>query len=96
MVKRPKWPELVEHLRCARYVVTNDSGPMHLAAYLGCQTLALFRGSNVLEWLPPGAEALSSAAAPNGYRPVRGYWSDQVLPGWPSPDEVMKAMKNGL
>jgi hypothetical protein len=95
-VQRPKWPELVAQLRTARHVVTNDSGPMHLAAYLGCQTLALSRVSNVLEWLPPGAEALSSPSAPNGYRPVRGYWSDQVLHGWPSPDEVMKAMEIGL
>ncbi|MDD5284657.1 MAG: glycosyltransferase family 9 protein [Desulfuromonadaceae bacterium] len=88
MVQRPGWRELVEKLRTARYVVTNDSGPMHLAAYLGCRTLALSRCSNISEWLPPAVTALSSRSAPRGYRPKPEYWSDQVLPGWPSPSEV--------
>jgi hypothetical protein len=88
-VHRPKWPELVEHLRNAHHVITNDSGPMHLAAFLGCRTIALSRCSNILEWRPPGVRAISSPSAPCGYRPVPDYWSDQVLPGWPSPMEVM-------
>jgi glycosyl transferase family 9 (putative heptosyltransferase) len=92
MVQRPKWPELVAHLRSARYVVTNDSGPMHLAAYLGCRTLALSRCSNITEWLPPGVTALSSPSAPRGYRPVPDYWSDRVLPNWTSPVEVMACL----
>lgn len=89
MVQRPKWPELVTHLRSARYVVTNDSGSMHLAAFLGCRTLALSRCSNILEWLPPGVTALSSPSAPRGYRPIPGYWSDRTLPDWPSPKEII-------
>lgn len=96
MVKRPNWTELVVHLRSARYVVTNDSGPMHLAAYLGCRTLTVSRCSNITEWLPPGVVALSSPSAPHGYRPVKDYWSDRILPGWPAPDEVMKEMRCGL
>jgi len=88
MVQRPKWLELVAHFRTARYVISNDSGPMHLAAYLGCRTVALSRCSNISEWLPPGVTALSSLSAPKGYRPIADYWSDGVLPGWPSPTEV--------
>jgi len=91
-VARPRWPELVQKLREARFVVTNDSGPMHLAAFLGCRTLALSRCSNIAEWLPPGARALSSPAAPKGYTPVRSYWSDHVLPGWPGPEAVLSAL----
>jgi hypothetical protein len=93
MVQRPKWPELVAHLRRARYVVTNDSGPMHLAAYLGCRTLALSRCSNITEWLPPGVAELSSPSAPRGYRPLPEYWSDRILRDWPSPAEVISCMK---
>jgi hypothetical protein len=92
MVQRPKWPELVAHLRNARHVVTNDSGPMHLAAFLGSRTVALSRCSNISEWLPPGVTALSSPSAPTGYRPVAGYWSDRVLSDWPSPADVMACL----
>ncbi len=35
-------PELVELMRTARYVVTNDSGPMHIAAALGISVVAIF------------------------------------------------------
>jgi hypothetical protein len=94
MVQRPKWPELVAYFRTARHVISNDSGPMHLAAYLGCQTLALSRCSNIQEWLPPGATALSSPSAPHGYRPTPEYWSDQVLPDWPLPNEVMAVIES--
>jgi len=89
MAQRPNWPELVAQLRSARYVVTNDSGPLHLASFLGCRVLALSRCSNITEWLPPGAMALSSPSAPRGYRPIPDYWSDQILPGWPSPDAIL-------
>lgn len=95
MVQRPKWSKLVEYLRSASYVVTNDSGSMHLAAYLGCRTMALSRCSNISEWLPPGVTALSSPSAPRGYRPTPDYWSDQVLPDWPLPNEVMAIIERG-
>lgn len=92
-VQRPAWPELIEQLRAARYVVANDSGPMHLAAFAGCRTMALSRCSNIAEWLPPGVTALSSPSAPRGYRPIPDYWSDRVLPDWPSPHEVIATIE---
>ena len=91
-LRRPPWPELVESLRRAGQVVTNDSGPMHLAAFLGARTVALSRCANVSEWLPPGATALSSPLAPRGYRPISGYWSDRILTDWPAPDEVLACL----
>ena len=94
-VQRPRWPELVATLKNACYVISNDSGPMHLAAFLGCQTIALSRCSNILEWLPPGVTALSSPSTPRGYRPIPAYWSDQVLSDWPSPDEIMACLNIG-
>ncbi|HWI41575.1 MAG TPA: glycosyltransferase family 9 protein [Verrucomicrobiae bacterium] len=90
-VLRPKWGALVDLFRGSRGVIANDSGPMHLAAFLGCRTVALSRCSNLTEWLPPGVLELSSPLAPKGYRPVAEYWSDEVLPGWPAPEEVVKA-----
>jgi hypothetical protein len=92
MVQRPKWPELVARLRSARHVITNDSGPMHLAAFLGCRVIALSRCSNILEWIPAGVTALSSPSAPRGYRPVKTYWSDQILTDWPSPTDVLACL----
>ena len=94
VVQRPRWPELVERLKSASQVIANDSGPMHLAAFLGCRTIALSRCSNIAEWLPPGVTALSSPSAPRGYRPIPGYWSDAVLPGWPAPDEIATCLQN--
>ncbi len=91
-VRRPAWPELIKLFRSAGYVISNDSGPMHLAAFLGCRTIALSRCSNITEWLPPGVTALSSPSAPGGYRPVPAYWSDQILQGWPAADEVKAVM----
>jgi len=93
-IHRPGWPELVSQLRDAKFVVTNDSGPMHLAAYLGSKTLVLSRCSNILEWLPLGTKAISSPMAPKGYRPVPAYWTDRILNAWPSPEEV-KAQCDG-
>ena len=94
-VQRPEWSELVSILKKARHVIANDSGPMHLAAFLGCRTIALSRCSNIKEWLPPGVTALSSPSAPRGYRPVPAYWSDRILSDWPSSDEVMAYMNIG-
>ena len=94
-VQRQGWPELVATLKNARHVISNDSGPMHLAAFLGCKTVALSRCANIEEWLPPGVTALSSPSAPRGYRPIPAYWSDQVLSDWPSPNEVIASLAEG-
>ena len=93
-VQRPGWPELIEKLRNAGKVITNDSGPMHLSAFIGCSTIALSRCSNILEWLPPGVKALSSPLAPRGYQPVPDYWSDRVLRDWPTSAEIVSLIKN--
>ena len=89
MVQRPAWHKLITYFREARCVICNDSGPMHLAAFLGSRTLAVSRCSNITEWLPPGANSISSVVAPLGYRPAQQYWSDQVLSDWPQPDTII-------
>jgi hypothetical protein len=92
MVERPAWADLIRKLRSAGVVIANDSGPMHLAAFLGCRTIVLSRCSNIQEWLPPGVTALSSPSAPRGYRPVPGYWSDRVLADWPEPGNILASI----
>jgi ADP-heptose:LPS heptosyltransferase len=88
-VQRPGWHDLIQYLKSADHVICNDSGPMHIAAYLGCRTVALSRCSNIQEWLPPGAKSLSSPLAPGGYRPIPDYCSDKILPDWPEPREIL-------
>lgn len=80
---------LVAELRAAGRVVTNDSGPMHLATFLGCRTTALVRTSPIEEWAPPATMIVRAAQTPRGYRPHRRYMSDEVLPGWPSVPEIV-------
>ena len=89
-VKRPGWHGLIAYFRQARCVICNDSGPMHLAAFLGSKTLALSRCSNIAEWLPPGGTSISSPFAPLGYHPIKQYWSDHILSDWPQPDAVIR------
>ncbi len=43
---------LVEVIRCTRFVVCNDTGPMHIAAALGVPVVALFGSSNPLKTGP--------------------------------------------
>lgn len=86
--------DLVEEFRSAGYVITNDSGPMHLAAYLGCRTIAVARASPIEEWAPPATTIVRSSLTPRGYRPHRDYMSDEILPGWPAPAEIAAALPN--
>lgn len=83
---------LVAELLRAGEVITNDSGPMHLAAFLGCSTTAIVRTSPIEEWMPPATRIIRAAATPRGYRPDRRYMSDEVLPGWPSVSEILRAV----
>jgi hypothetical protein len=76
--------ELIAQLRRAGDVITNDSGPLHLAALLGCEVTAVGNPSNLREWLPPGARCLPGSLMPQGYRPDPRYSSDSVLEGWPA------------
>lgn len=46
--------ELVEIMRRARFVVTNDSGPMHIAAALGIQVFAIFGPTDPVRTGPYG------------------------------------------
>jgi ADP-heptose:LPS heptosyltransferase len=51
--------QLVELLQRAAYVVGNDSGPMHLAAYMGIPGLSIFGPTSPAQWGPLGMEVLS-------------------------------------
>ena len=46
--------QVAEELRLARFFVGNDSGITHLAAYLGCPTVALFGPTDPRIWGPVG------------------------------------------
>lgn len=48
-------PELISIIRSARFVVTNDSGPMHIAAALDIPTIALFGPTNPIRTGPYGS-----------------------------------------
>lgn len=47
-------PDLLDYLKNATAYIGNDSGPTHLAAYLGLPTVALFGASDVQRWRPLG------------------------------------------
>jgi hypothetical protein len=84
LIDRP----LVEEFRSAEHVITNDSGSMHLAALLGCRTLALVRTSNIACWIPPNARSLVAPQMPRGYRPDARYVTNEILDGWPKAEAV--------
>ena len=52
--------QLTDILAKMRIVLGNDSGPLHLAAWLGVPCLALFGPSDARRWGPPGARCLCS------------------------------------
>jgi ADP-heptose:LPS heptosyltransferase len=52
--------ELTDILANTRLVFGNDSGPLHLAAWLGVPCAALFGPSDSRRWGPPGARILPS------------------------------------
>jgi lipopolysaccharide heptosyltransferase I len=59
-------PEMVEWLRLSQLVVTNDTGPMHVAAALGKPVVALFGPTN--------------PASTGPYRQVRSVLQNRTLP----------------
>jgi ADP-heptose:LPS heptosyltransferase len=83
---------LLELFQSAEHVITNDSGPMHVAAFLGCRTTVVARTASIEEWLPPATKLIASPNLPRGYRQRKHYMTDQVLPGWPNASLVAESL----
>jgi ADP-heptose:LPS heptosyltransferase len=81
--------DLVKKLQESRLVITNDSGPMHLAAALDVPTFSIGSSSNIYEWLPPGVKCMTSKDMPNGYWVNSSYATDDTQRSWPKADEVI-------
>lgn len=65
-------PELVELLRMAGLCITNDTGTMHLAAMVGCPTLALFTTRlSPRHWFPVGEGVVALMAYVKNYYDYR-------------------------
>jgi ADP-heptose:LPS heptosyltransferase len=54
LVGRTTFPELAAWLSKMALVVSNDTGPMHLAALLGVPTVGIFGPTDHRKWTPPG------------------------------------------
>jgi hypothetical protein len=80
--------DLVEAFRHSSHVIANDSGPMHLAAFLRSRTIVISHKAAIREWLPPTAVAVESALAPKGYRADK--LSDEVSKGWPAVSKIVE------
>lgn len=57
LINRTSLDQLMGSLTCCDLVVTNDSGPMHLAAALGVPVIALFGSTNEKATGPVGLRA---------------------------------------
>ena len=64
-------PEIAALLSLARAAVGNDSGPTHLAAAVGCPTVALFGPTDPAVWAPVGSHVRVVAG-----RPGDAPWAD--------------------
>ena len=58
-VRRPQSMDaLITILQQASFVIGNDSGPMHLAGYMGIPGLSFFGPTSPRQWGPPGMDIL--------------------------------------
>ncbi len=87
-VNRCAGSDLVKRMKCHDLVVTNDSGPMHVAHLADIPYFSIFGTANAGEWAPPGARYCRSSFMPNGYRSAKAYSTDRVLVGWPTAVDV--------
>jgi hypothetical protein len=92
LVVRADNEDLVELFRSAEQAITNDSGPMHVAAFLGCRTTTIVRTSSIEEWIPPVTRVISAEQTPRGYRQKKYYMSDEILPNWPSAVNIAETL----
>jgi len=53
--------QFVDLVQSVQFFVGNDSGPAHLAAALGCQTLVIFQATDPNIWAPPAAHVVGAA-----------------------------------
>jgi ADP-heptose:LPS heptosyltransferase len=75
----PPLPQVAALAADARGFVGNDSGPTHLAAAVGCPTLALFGPTDPGVWAPPGAHVRVLAGRAIGPdAPWTGLTADRV------------------
>ena len=56
-------PTLAQRLAAARLYIGNDSGPTHLAAAVGCPTLAVFGPASERRWEPRGPRVVTLHAS---------------------------------
>lgn len=70
-------PRVAALLALARLAVGNDSGPTHLAAAVGCPTVALFGPTDPAVWAPLGPR-VRVVAATRGGAPWAGVGVDRV------------------
>jgi ADP-heptose:LPS heptosyltransferase len=91
-VKRFHGTDFVTVLKQSHTAIVNDSGPMHMAAFLGCRTMVAVRTANIREWIPPHAVPVCSSVMPKGYRPDKNYASDNVISGWPSVEKFLDVL----
>ncbi len=61
---RPDLVELIALARSARVWLGADSGPSHLAAFLGCPTGVVYTVTDPAVWAPPGAKVFGGGVDP--------------------------------
>lgn len=93
-IKRLEGVNFVKALKQYNTVIVNDSGPMHMAAFLGCKTVVIARTSNIEEWIPPYVVKVCSPKMPKGYRPNKYYASNTIMTDWPSVEKILEALSD--